>query len=149
MLDVRVEGAENLERLAARLKEAGRKDLRKELLASIRKATKPVVQDVRASALDTLPSRGGLAALIAASRLGTQTRLSGKRVGVKLKASNAHDIKGMDQGRLRHPLFGRKHWYLQSVPAGWFSQPIEESAPEIRSEIGKGMTRITNQIARK
>jgi hypothetical protein len=148
-MELRIEGAENLSRLAVRLKDAGRNDLRKELLASIRTATKPTIAEVRASALDTLPSRGGLAALIAASRMSTETRLSGKRVGVRLRARNARNIRRMDKGRLRHPLFGNeKHWFTQSIPSGWFSEPIEKAAPEIRWEIGKGMARVTNKIAR-
>src|SRR5690242_12010056 len=86
-MDLRVTGADDLERVGKRLREVGAGDLRKELLRGIREAGKPVILDVRKSALETLPRRGGLAALVAKSKFATRTRVSGKNVGVQIKGT--------------------------------------------------------------
>ncbi|MFD9943196.1 hypothetical protein ACFWYW_14615 [Nonomuraea sp. NPDC059023] len=56
-MDVRITGAEQLSRLSQRLKDAGRKDLNKELNKAIRTAAKPAVADTK-RAINTLPVRG-------------------------------------------------------------------------------------------
>lgn len=57
--------APDLKALSRDLKEAGRTDLRKELFAGLNRGTKPLRAAAKANALATLPSSGGLAALVA------------------------------------------------------------------------------------
>ena len=140
MVELVIKGAEDLEKLARALKQVGDGALRRELLRTIRSATKPIVQAVKDSARETLPSSGGFAALIAKSRVSSLTRLSGKQVGVRIKATNQRNIRALNSGRLRHPLFGNKdHWYTQTVPAGWFTKPIEAMADGIRVEVSRDL----------
>jgi hypothetical protein len=145
--DIVIVGADQLAAVAKRLEDAGErgKGLRKELLKQIRIAAKPLVQDVRNSAIDTLPARGGLNRQIRKG-VGIRTRAAGKSVGVRIVAKNRYAIKSMDKGRLRHPVFGNRDvWVAQSVPAGWFTRPVEAGADDAR----KGALRAINDIARK
>jgi hypothetical protein len=153
MSDFEVQGAEQLEALAKRLKAAGAGDLRKELLRGIRETNKPTIEDIRKSALDTLPRRGGLADRIARSKISTRTRTAGRQAGVEIKgvgiagaSGKKHDIARLNKGLLRHPLFGnRDRWYGQGVRAGWFNNPIEKRKPEIQ----RGLQRVMEDVARK
>lgn len=145
--DIVIVGADQLAAVTKRLKAAGEqgKGLRKQLLKEIRLAAKPLVQDVRQSAMDTLPASGGLNRQIRKG-IGVRTRAAGKSVGVRIVAKNRYAIKSMDKGRLRHPVFGNRDvWVAQSVPPGWFTRPVEAGADEAR----KGALRAINDIARK
>lgn len=148
-MDVSVRGSEDLERLARNLKAAGAGDLRKELLKNIRASGKPLIADIKANAQHTLPHSGGLAALVAGSKFGVRTRLSGKSVGIRVQASNSIQVEGLDRGRLKHPVFGnRDNWVGQAVTPGFFSKPAEENVDTFRRGIEKAMTDVANQIER-
>ena len=82
---------------------------------------------------------------MAGSKFSTRTRAQGANVGVRLMATNRHDIEALDKGVLRHPVYGRKKWVTQSVAQRWFSEPIEHRAPELRD----GVRRVIADIARK
>lgn len=122
-------------------------ELRKDLLAGIRKVGKPVIADVRSEATSTLPSRGGFAGGIAGAQFGVRTRTSGKAAGVRIVGRQpGHDIEGIDAGLLRKPLFGnRASWHSQPVRAGFFTRPVEESVDELQ----RGIVTVLNQMADK
>lgn len=141
-------GADQLDRLAKRLKATGDRELRKELLRGIREGTKGTKPDITRSLSTRLPRRGGLAARMATSRISTRTKLSGKSVSVRLEARAPHDIKGMNAGRLRHKVFGREQWVEQQVPPGVFTDPIERDAPEIRRNVERVMSDVASRIER-
>lgn len=150
MTELVIKGAEDLEKLGRALKQVGDRELRKELLATIRAAMKPVKEAVQESARENLPSGGGFAELVATSRFQSRTRLAGKNVGVRFEAKSKHEIKALDRGRLRHPLYGNKeHWYTQTVTAGWFSTPIEEMSQEIRVEVSEALARVAEKFLDK
>lgn len=147
-MDLVIKGADDLGVLAKRLKEVGDKTLRKELLAGIRVATKGTKAAIKANALSSLPARGGLAAIVANSKVSTKTRTTGA-IGIRITAANPHSIRGMDRGNLRHPVFGnRGKWVSQKVKAGWFTDPIEADAPNIRYEIGQAMSSVAAKLER-
>ena len=101
-----------------------------EMAKEIRRAAMPVRKDVRTSALVTLPSGGGLNAWTARASVTVQVRRSGPRAGVTIKAGRRStrgraDLRGLDAGRVRHPLWGnRRHWYSQGVTPGFFTDPV-------------------------
>lgn len=145
-VDLRVEGAEQLEALARRLKEIGGKDLRRALLRGIERAVKPVKAAALVSARESLPRKGGLNERVAKSRLSTKRRLSGQDVSVRLVASGG-DLRRLDEGRVRHPVFGhRKVWVTQEVQPGWFSRPAEAAAPLVRQELLAVFDDVREQI---
>lgn len=150
MVEIIVRGAEDLATLSKALRQVGDKELRRELFASLQRATKPTREKVRQSLASDLPQRGGLAALMAASRLSTRTRAGGRNPTVRIEAKAPHDLRGMDRGRLRHPVWGsRERWADQSIEPGVFSRPIEEDAPAIRDELMAGMESVARKFLDK
>lgn len=148
-MDIVARGEEDLYLLARRLKDAGRNDLKKELLRGIRESNKATISAIRRNAEATLPSRGGLASLVAKSRIGTRTRLSANRVGVQIKGTGSIGLASINEGRLRHPVFGnRKAFVSQTVESGWFDEPIEHDLPQIVAGINKAMARVRDNIER-
>lgn len=146
-MDIRVEGANDFRALARRLREAGDKDLQRELYRGISRAVKPIRADIQESALATLPHRGGLGALIAKSKIRVQRRTGGATVGIRMIGSSDHDIAAMNRGIVRHPLFGnKKRWYRQAVVPRWWDKPTEEAGPTAREEIVKVMEDVKRKI---
>lgn len=144
MSDVRVTGANELARVAKVLRRIGANDLRKELLRAIRTGGADAVKDVRSNASDSLPRGGGLADLMASSKIGVRTRLSGNSASVKIRAERGEQV---DRGTARHPVFGNpKVWASNDVRPGWFTQPLEDSAPEFRTDIERALDKIKRQV---
>lgn len=148
--NVRIEGADQLERVGRQLKELGDKDLRKELFRGFNRATKPLKIAVRTSAELRLPKRGGLNRFVAASRLSTRTRVSGKNVGVRIVAAKrGSDVEAIDRGRLRHPVFGnRRVWVTQQITPGWFTVPLVAGERTVQRELLQVIDDIERGLSR-
>lgn len=145
-VDLSVEGADEFQRLARQLRDAGEKDLRRELFRGIERAVKPLKEAAKDSARQRLPRGGGLADKVAAAKFSTKKR-TGKDPGIRLTAKGPIDVEALDRGRLRHPVFGnRRVWVNQTVPAGWFTEPVEAGAPEVRVELLKALDDVKRKI---
>ena len=156
--EIRVTGAEQLAALGKDLKAMGLegKGFRKELLSSMRAAGKPLVKELRQSARDVLPKKGGLNEFIATSAIVVRNSLAGNRAGTRIVARKKggkkgwHDLEAFDDGSFRHPVYGnRKKWVQQSVTPGWFTKPANESAPKQREALLEAMTVTEAKIIRK
>lgn len=143
--DFDIKGADQLATLAKRLKELGDKDLKREFSKAIGAATKPLVQELRQSARQTLPKRGGLAERVAKSQIRTVRRASSRTQGVRVTAKNPYVLGRLDQGQLRHPVFGRNVWVDQTVKSGWWTRPTDAIGPDVR----KGVEAAMEAMARK
>jgi hypothetical protein len=144
---VEIRGGKNLARIARDLKEAGEGGLRRELLRGVRKSTRTAIPDIEASALETLPKRGGLAARVASQKFGSRTGLSGDIARVRIVGTGMKELKDIDAGRLRHPVYGnRKVWKGQVVPSGFFTRPLERKAPAIRRDLDEVMRAVSRKI---
>lgn len=132
-MSIKVTGADELYQLRQRLKAAPR-DHWKACAKELRKEVRPATIAAKTSARNRLPQRGGLGQLVAAqTKFRTKVTTGARSVGVSIAATSNHDIKGMDKGRIRKPLFGdRRHWYPQQVPAGWFSDPMNDKKWPVR-----------------
>lgn len=145
-MDVVVTGADELYAVAKRLRGAD-KTIRKEMLQAIRTSAKPMLAAARASAAAELPTRGGLNTAVARSRFSVQTKTAARTAGVRLKATNPHEIGAMNRGRLRHPVFGnRRVWATQSITPGWWTKPLEAHAPAVRTAVAAAVARAAVQI---
>ena len=152
-LDVKVMGAESLSRLARDLKAAGERDLRRELLKGVQRAAKPAKEAAKKAALEELPDVGGLAAEIAGSKFSAKTN-TGRNPSVRITAKGRpnrsgreHDLRSLDRGRLRHPLYGnRGHWYNQAVKPDWFTEAMKKQAPEVRKEIVAAIDAVARKL---
>lgn len=152
-IDLRITGAEQLRALGADLRAAGSDGagLRRELLAGMRALGRPLVEKARASAISVLPKHGGLNQWVADSNIVVRNSLSaGSKVGMRIvSVKGAHNLESIDGGRVRHPVYGHKTtWVGQSVPQGWFSKPLAESAPEVQAMLQVTMDVIGRRIER-
>jgi hypothetical protein len=150
---IEIEGADQLERLAKALKDAGDKNLRKELFKASQRSTRPVKKEVTASARKTLPKRGGLNEWVGRTKLKTKTRTGGRNVGVLItgapgkRMSPTSDLRAINRGRVRHLTFGHKPWVTQQVRPGFWDDVMEGPlADRARQEFTAAMDRIAAQI---
>jgi hypothetical protein len=150
-VDVKVQGAEEFGTLARHLKQAGDKELRKELYAAINRKAKPLADGVRASLGQYMPNR--YAAELAPSLRIATSKLAGRNPAVRLKAQaktrrgKPRELARLDQGVLRHPLHGnRRHWYNQPVRAGFYTGELEQGAPKVRQELVEAIQAVARKI---
>ena len=151
-VQVDIRGEEQLARVAGAIASAMPNDLRKKLLRGIREQAKPAVKDVKATALATLPSSGGLNKFVAKSSIGVRTRTSGEGAGVRIVAKKAgHDIYNLNRGRLRHPLFGmvEGQWFTQEIKPGFFSLTIAQHERRMARGITVELEDLLMQIKRE
>jgi hypothetical protein len=145
-----LKGPEDLARLSRVLKAVGDKDLQRELSKAIQAAMLPVREELPRSA-QRLPRRGGLAARVAASKTRIQRRNTGRAVGVRLRVDNEDNIRRIDKGTVRHPVFGR--WRAgvkpQPVKPGWFTDPTDAARPAFAAAVDRAQNDIAAKIDRK
>jgi hypothetical protein len=146
IMSLEIRGADQLAKLAKDLRSAGEKDLSKELNQSIREAVEPAKINIRAAARRDLPHRGGFSRKVASMRF---TARVSSRNGLRLTASHRYQLKLIDQGSVRHPLFGdRDHWYITRFRSGIFTNAWEENAPETRNKVNEAAQRVADKIGR-
>ncbi len=145
--DLRIEGQQQLHEVYKELKRVGDTELRKQLNRAIRESTKPMKDAVKASALDRLPKRGGLAQLIANSKITSPVKKGSQTAGVTIKATNQHDVAAMNKGNLRHKVWG-KAWAkkTQQISAGWFSDPIEARRGDVQKSVEGALQEVARQL---
>jgi hypothetical protein len=151
--DARVTGADQMEQLGRDLRAAGAKQLRKEFMRAGRELGKPVAEAFKAAALAELPKKGGLNEWTAARmKTKTQIRLSGKDLGVSFitrhkGVKGLSDLKGLNNGKVRYPLFGDTgHWYMHEVPAGFIFRAFEAMGEDVRNEFLAAVDRTIEQL---
>lgn len=146
MIDVEVVGADKFARLSRALRDAGQKDLRRELQRGVQRATKPMKRAVSDALLDQMPKAGGLNRRLARRKLSTRT-MTGRDPGVRIVGKG---LKELDAGTVRHPVFGdRSRWVAQDVPAGVVSRALERERPQARAEIQRAVDSVIDDVIRK
>lgn len=151
-MSIRIEGTDDLQRVADALKEAGDKDLQKRVSAAIRTEAKPLGLRVLHRGAEKMPQRGGLADRVAGmGRVGVSSALRGRVASVQVILRNKGvDLKAMDAGVLRHPVFGnRQAWVRQSVPARAFSDAFDAEAAQVQQAVNKAAQDTLDDVARK
>jgi HK97 gp10 family phage protein len=130
---------QQMRNLALHLKEAGEKDLRKELTAALRKAANPVAAEARANASEVSKK-------VAAS-ITIRSSFTAKRTGVFITANASKMPPGhealpglLEKGSkgnpslIRHPVFGTGAWATQ--PAHPFLAPaVDAHAEQVAAEV--------------
>lgn len=138
--------------LGDRLRREAADDLRRELNKAIRDAASPAVASVRNGLPVYLPNR--YAAVLDSDM---QINISQTQTGVRIRAPERGSrtverrrLLRLNRGVLGHPLFGdRAHWYSQAVRPGFFDEPLQRSAPEVREKIVDAMHTVAGQLTRK
>lgn len=110
----------------------GRREVVKALRKRMREPVPEVRRQIKARALATLPSSGGLNVWVSKTRVTAQVKVSNRSVNVKLRGGRnsstgkRSDMRRIDRGRLRHPSWGRRgpgQWHTQTVTDGFFTIP--------------------------
>lgn len=152
---IKIEGTQQLEDLSAKLLAAGNVELRKQMLKNIRVSVAPVKPLIIAEARGTLPHSGGANEWVASSKISIGATVSPRTATVAVRASNTssaikakkarakaagkkyggnamHNLKAIDGGVLRHPVFGnREVWADTKVKPGFFTRPCKLMAPTV------------------
>lgn len=147
-MQTEVRGADDIDALVRRVKAHGdAKAIRREMMRGLNRATKPIRDDMRENLADRLPRRNGLAALIAGDFSANTTAKSGRYAGISIfTKSRGHDLRSIERGRLRHPLFGnRGYWYDQPIN----DKPLEAALEENKDTARREALRVMDDIARK
>lgn len=153
-MSFKVEGGDEMKKVAKALKQAGDKELSREFSRGMSRAVKPLMQMVKVSAPLFLPDR--YAAELSASLRGRTKRRMGKNPRLELvgsartKQGKKRDLASLNRGRLRHPLYGdRGHWFDQKVRKDWWTHPLISGAPIARREVERSMGEVAKKISRK
>jgi hypothetical protein len=142
-----------LARLSRALREAGNKELRKELNRGLRDATKPLTAAARQNYVKRVPTRGGLSKRASRARMTTQRR-GGANASIAIVAKGRGvDLQAIDSGLLRHPVFQSRRnpdppWVVQRITAHSFSDAMIEGTPAAHREIEAALQRVTDKIER-
>lgn len=145
-----IKGADDLLKLSKRLKAAGQTELRKELHKEMRKAAKPLVKKVKDGAAERIGEHGGgIEDHYAKKPVRAQVRTGAKTSGVRVVMPKT-DPRVDSQGRVYHPVYGRRPGVVQTVPGvkGFFSESLKEGSGEVREELRRTLAAFTERIAR-
>jgi hypothetical protein len=151
VLDVRVDGGQKLATLGKALRGADRA-YRKQLRGRLRDAVKPLGQDVKQQMPTYLPRRYAQV-LQRAFRPRIKIRTGGlaavRVIAVAKGKGRPREVKAIDGGTLRHPVFGnRRLWVAQRVRAGFWSDPMQAGAPKVRRQVVEIINDVHAQIAK-
>lgn len=164
-VEIAVLGVARLRELAARIRVEGRKDLARQMASAISKGIDPLRDSIRASAAETMPRRGGYNATFTKSlRFRTSQGGSGDSARVSLASygdgqSERRDIRALEAGRLRHPVFGRSRagarkgervanpWAVTSIRAGFWKRGTEGAMDESVKALDHVLEEFTRRLA--
>ncbi len=127
-----IHGREEIRRVEALLLEAPA-ELNAAIKRRARPALEPLKKDIPTTAAAFMPKRGGYSALLSRATKVYIRVSSGAafKATVKVQATGKReqrDVRALNLGTLRHPLFGRRgHWYRQRVRPGFVDIPIERA----------------------
>jgi hypothetical protein len=146
--------AAELRYLAGKFRKAATRDLTRVLKRAQRDAVKPLEKEIKAEAEATLPKRGGYnLAMSRAVKVSATGGTPGKKLVVRIYArgkTEERDVRSVNAGRLRHPLFGRRsHWHLTTVRAGFVDRPVDKLADEVLRLSANEAGALLEEIARK
>jgi len=139
-VQLEIRGAHQLGALSKAMRSAGEggKGLRRDLYRGIQRSTKEPKAAAKQTAATELPQRGGLAAEVARAKVTTRTRGGGRNVGVRVEAKGKY-VRTTDRGLIRG---------IQPVTPGWFTETLQDAAPDVRREILQAMESTADAIRR-
>lgn len=165
-LDVQILGSAELKRLAAQIRARGDKGLGREMGDGLKRAAEPVQRSIRTE-FATLPRKGGYSGVFSKSlRFRTSLRGAARQASFRLLtfADGSHerrDIKAVEAGRLRHPVFGRsgkitkgvragtiypKPWAVTKVKGGYHRRGTDHAADEAEKEMSKVLDEFASRL---
>jgi len=146
----RVEGGRKIKAVGQALRHLGTdRTIVNEMTKEIRRQFPQVRRAIKASAKEKLPKRGGLNRWVAASSVRVSVRRGARAAGMRIvvgrnsQSGKRSDIKRLDAGTTRAPLFGNaKHWYPHSVTPGFATTVVDT---DVYDEFVKGAERAVDK----
>jgi len=124
MLEARIDGSAALKAVASKIRAEGNKGLGREMSTALLQAARPVQASIRTEADKVMPSRGGYRAILSRSlKFRTSTRGAGRVASFRLLTyaegtKERRDIRRLNLGELRHPVYGRSRRIRRGARAG-------------------------------
>ena len=120
-------------------------ELPRELTKALERSSKPLRKDAKASALEHLPSDGGLNRIVASARM-TVRHIAN---GIRIVAKGIDQLRLTNQGKIVHPTYGHRPRKLQPIPKAkdWFTRAMRDGEPKVRKELVKALDKIARRIA--
>lgn len=133
----------------------GRREIVKAMGKAVRAGAPKVRAKIKAVALATLPSGGGLNIWVARISITIRVKLSGRSAGIFLRGGRnsvggRSDINAIDRGRVRAPSWGHRSaaaWHTVTVTPGFFTKTAAE-ASEWHSEVDQAVDAALEQLRR-
>lgn len=144
MTELHVVAGAELARAAAELRRV-QETMRLEFETAMLEAADPIIAAARSNARATLPSRGGLAALVARSTFTVKPLRRRGSTGIRIETAD-HDKRLDTQGRLRHLVYGREPWVQQHVTPGWFTTAAKKSEQAVAQRMERAVLRVVDKI---
>lgn len=151
--DFQIEGnpQAQLRRLAKDLEEAGAVKLKRKLYRNMNAAAKVLLEDAKREAAATLPRSGGAADRVAGASYRSRILPGKDTPGVKLRGveigSAKVNLKKINRGVLRHPLFGdREHWYDTPVRPGFWDRSMERGKPKAEEAVKAAIDEMVGEF---
>ena len=131
-------GSADLKALGIRMERLGSEELQKVVYPALERAAQGLRVDIIESARRVLPKAGGMADLVSAQPIYIRSKTNSKKdfsVFV-IQTWKGHDLRSLNNGRLRHPVFGRREntadWQNQKITPGYFTDAITMKISRIR-----------------
>lgn len=113
----------------------------------IRDTAKTMAPGLVQEGADAMPSRGGLAEHVASKGRNPTVSLTATGARLVLGKKKGPQIGRMNEGNLRHPLYGnRKVWLPQPVPAGSWTEAAEKRLPKLRDEVAREINQVMKEL---
>lgn len=154
-LEISISGGAKLRELAKRIQAAGEQGLGREMANALKRAAKPV-QDAVKGEYEELPARGGYKSTFSKSmKFRTTSRGEVRQASFRILfygdgTHQRRDIKALESGNLRHPVFGRSRrvrkgprrgtrdanpWAVTRVRGGYWKRGTERVADDVEKQM--------------
>lgn len=149
-LEISIEGSATLKQVVDRMRAAGRKDLSREMSTALSRVVVPVKASIDVEAGKAMPS-GYRSLLTGSLRHRMSRRNGGNQARILLTTyadgkSERREVRSLEAGKLRHPLFGRKKkWYITVIPPGFHKRGTENAMDDAMD----AMHDVVQDFARK
>jgi hypothetical protein len=157
-----VTGYNELSRLGFRLREAKAVTLTRELRKGLQQPLRPLAEQIRAGAPDHTP-KGYEVTFARSLKFHTKVNTVGTGAGVDFSVtaigkSYSRQLREINQGRLKHPVYGRRRytrhgwqanpWVWQAVEPGFWDNPVRANFNAMRAAMREAIARVADQITR-
>jgi len=123
------------------------KEFQPEMGKALAEGARPLPMAARVSALEHLPHRNHLNAIVASARIRVR-RISEREV--RVVANGIKQLANTNAGWINHPTYGHRPRERQRLPRaeGWFSDPMHRGKRRVSDKLGDAMHRIAKRITR-